>query len=348
MFLLICICLQILPLLPKHHIPVSLFFSLREKTFYRWFFCCLSDLSPWGGNLFATPDSLFVFSVTSVSFLLVQPYSYKHVQPRWISILIYICTYLFPGICFLASSISWRYRLNAACFDFSFYFLSLHKVLIRTSRCFAYVTSIYLPPNMTKLSLNCNVCVLCVTLCVSFCVLSRFFVCFYGVLLCDIVCVYGAIVCVVLCSSLNRFLKHRHETDVYTPFQTCIIVVPKGIPLWNPERLHLQEVLRTLRQNRYGNREKKRISIRLTDEEYQPFKELLEHTTLANPSFFAHWFSIVLVNCREAKANDGLQALSFSYEQNKNNLNQIAHRLNLDHNKGIISLHCMKGRSIPW
>ncbi len=39
------------------------------------------------------------------------------------------------------------------------------------------------------------------------------------VFFCVPLCVSVVLLCVSFCvSSLNRFLKHRHETDVYTPF----------------------------------------------------------------------------------------------------------------------------------
>ena len=79
--------------------------------------------------------------------------------------------------------------------------------------------SIYLPPNMTKLSLNCNVCVLmCDIVCVVLCVVKVFCV-LLCVFFCVSLCVSMVLLCVSFCvSSLNRFIKHRHDTDVYTPF----------------------------------------------------------------------------------------------------------------------------------
>lgn len=80
------------------------------------------------------------------------------------------------------------------------------------------------------------------------------------------------------------------------------------------------------------------ISIRLTDEEYQPFKELLEHTDIGKSEFFR---AIILNRVKELpskpKVTYDYKRCLFYLSKTSNNLNQIAHRLNLDHNKGIIS-----------
>ncbi|EFI4715972.1 plasmid mobilization relaxosome protein MobC [Salmonella enterica] len=80
------------------------------------------------------------------------------------------------------------------------------------------------------------------------------------------------------------------------------------------------------------------ISIRLTDEEYQPFKELLEHTDISKSEFFR---ALILNRVSELpskpKVTDDYKRCLFFLSKTSNNVNQIAHRLNLDHNKGIIS-----------
>lgn len=80
------------------------------------------------------------------------------------------------------------------------------------------------------------------------------------------------------------------------------------------------------------------ISIRLTDEEYQPFKELLEHTDIGKSEFFR---ALILNRISELpvkpKSTTDYKRCLFLMNKTSNNLNQIAHRLNLDHNKGIIS-----------
>ncbi len=59
------------------------------------------------------------------------------------------------------------------------------------------------------------------------------------VFFCVPLCVSVVLLCVSFCvSSLNRFLKHRHETDVYTPFHGLYNRRAKGIPALRPERLH--------------------------------------------------------------------------------------------------------------
>lgn len=110
--------------------------------------------------------------------------------------------------------------------------------------------SIYLPPNMTKLSLNCNVCVLmCDIVCVVLYVVKVFCV-LLCVFFCMPLCMSVVLLCVSFCvSSLNRFLKYRHETDcTQTRSGYVTIDVPKGVPFETPNDLSCSyTVLRTLR-----------------------------------------------------------------------------------------------------
>ncbi|UCQ29630.1 relaxosome protein (plasmid) [Edwardsiella tarda] len=80
------------------------------------------------------------------------------------------------------------------------------------------------------------------------------------------------------------------------------------------------------------------ISIRLTDEEYQPFKELLETTEFGKSEFFR---ALILNRIHQIPAKpkvtqDYKRCLSYLHKTS-NNMNQIARRLNTDNAKGIIS-----------
>lgn len=101
-------------------------------------------------------------------------------------------------------------------------------------------------------------------------------------------------------------------------------------PFWKFYELEGKRIMAVERKNV--------ISIRLTDEEYQPFKELLEHTDIGKSEFFR---AIILNRVKELpskpKVTDDYKRCLFYLSKTSNNLNQIAHRLNLDHNKGIIS-----------
>ena len=80
------------------------------------------------------------------------------------------------------------------------------------------------------------------------------------------------------------------------------------------------------------------ISIRLTDEEYQPFKELLEATEFGKSEFFR---ALILNRIDQLpskpKVTQDYKRCLFYLHKTSNNMNQIAHRLNTDNAKGIIS-----------
>lgn len=80
------------------------------------------------------------------------------------------------------------------------------------------------------------------------------------------------------------------------------------------------------------------ISIRLTDDEYQPFKELLEATDIGKSDFFR---ALILNRVNQLpdkpKVTQDYKRCLFYLHKTSNNINQIAHRLNTDNAKGIIS-----------
>lgn len=80
------------------------------------------------------------------------------------------------------------------------------------------------------------------------------------------------------------------------------------------------------------------ISIRLTDEEYQPFKELLEATEFSKSEFFR---ALILNRINQLpdkpKVTRDYKRCLFYMHKTSNNMNQIARRLNADNAKGVIS-----------
>ncbi|QZN96692.1 plasmid mobilization protein [Symbiopectobacterium purcellii] len=80
------------------------------------------------------------------------------------------------------------------------------------------------------------------------------------------------------------------------------------------------------------------ISVRLTDDEYQPFKDLLEHTEIGKSEFFrALILNRIASLPSKPKVTTDYKRCLFYLAKTSNNFNQIAHRLNTDNAKGIIS-----------
>lgn len=201
--------------------------------------------------------------------------------------------------------------------------------------------SIYLPPNMTKLSLNCNVRVLvCDIVCVVLCVVKVFCV-LLCVFFCMTLCVSMVLLCVSFCvSSLNRFLKHRHETDcTQTRSGYVTIDVPKGVPFETPNDLSCSyTVLRTLRAKMKKTNKSVHVTFRLTEDEYAPFAKAIAQLDISKSEFFRMLTLNRIENYQpDLRQQPDYKRCLFLMNKTSNNLNQIAHRLNLDHNKGIIS-----------
>lgn len=186
---------------------------------------------------------------------------------------------------------------------------------------------------MTKLSLNCNVCVLmCDIVCVITCVVKVF---------CVLLCVFFCVpLCVSFCvSSLNRFLKHRHVdcTQIRSGYVT--IDVPKGVPFETPNDLSRSySVLRTLRAKMKKTNKSVHVTFRLTEDEYAPFAKAIAQLDISKSEFFRMLTLNRIENYQpDYRQQPDYKRCLFLMNKTSNNLNQIAHRLNLDHNKGIIS-----------
>lgn len=82
------------------------------------------------------------------------------------------------------------------------------------------------------------------------------------------------------------------------------------------------------------------ISFRLTPTEFLPYKRILEITDLNKTDFFRSVFLSKQYSFT-VKENKPIEykKLLFLVSKSSNNINQIAHRLNLDSNKGIITQH---------
>lgn len=187
---------------------------------------------------------------------------------------------------------------------------------------------------MTKLSLNCNVCVLmCDIVCVISCVVKVF---------CVLLCVFFYVpLCVSFCvSSLNRFLKHRHDTDCTQIRSGYVTIdVPKGVPFETPNDLSRSySVLRTLRAKMKKTNKSVHVTFRLTEDEYAPFAKAIAQLDISKSEFFRMLTLNRIENYQpDYRQQPDYKRCLFLMNKTSNNLNQIAHRLNLDHNKGIIS-----------
>ncbi|MHB9331397.1 DUF6290 family protein [Phytobacter ursingii] len=80
------------------------------------------------------------------------------------------------------------------------------------------------------------------------------------------------------------------------------------------------------------------ISVRLTEEEYEPFKKILESTEISKSEFFR----LVLLNRlsdlpTKPKVTTDYKKCLFYFSKTSNNINQIAKRINTDANKGKVT-----------
>lgn len=80
------------------------------------------------------------------------------------------------------------------------------------------------------------------------------------------------------------------------------------------------------------------ISVRLTEEEYEPFKKILESTEISKSDFFR----LVLLNRiadlpSKPKVTTDYKECLFYFNKTSNNLNQIAKRINIDAKKGNVT-----------
>lgn len=80
------------------------------------------------------------------------------------------------------------------------------------------------------------------------------------------------------------------------------------------------------------------ISVRLTDEEYAPFKEILEATEISKSEFFR----LVMLNRlndlpSKPKTTQDYKKCLFYLNKTSNNINQIAKRINIDSKSGVVN-----------
>ncbi|EGU3395806.1 relaxosome protein [Salmonella enterica] len=83
------------------------------------------------------------------------------------------------------------------------------------------------------------------------------------------------------------------------------------------------------------------VSIRFTDEEYQPYQKLMDELGIGKTEFFralilSRYDKISLPEKKEKPSQDFKKCLRY-YNKSSNNMNQIAHRLNKENLNGIIS-----------
>ncbi|KAB7685425.1 plasmid mobilization relaxosome protein MobC [Plesiomonas shigelloides] len=83
------------------------------------------------------------------------------------------------------------------------------------------------------------------------------------------------------------------------------------------------------------------IAIRLTDEEYEPFRVLLESSNISKSDFFR---SLILSRVIEIPppqksktTNQDYKKLLFYVNKTSNNINQIAKRLNVANKRAVVS-----------
>jgi len=80
------------------------------------------------------------------------------------------------------------------------------------------------------------------------------------------------------------------------------------------------------------------ISVRLTEEEFEPFKKILESTEISKSEFFR----LVLLNRiadlpSKPKVTTDYKHCLFYFNKTSNNLNQIAKRINIDAKNGSVT-----------
>ena len=83
------------------------------------------------------------------------------------------------------------------------------------------------------------------------------------------------------------------------------------------------------------------VSIRFTDEEYQPYEKLMKELGIGKTEFFRALilsrFDKVEVPEKKSKTTPDFKKCLFYFNKSSNNLNQIAHRLNKENLNGIIT-----------
>jgi CRISPR/Cas system CSM-associated protein Csm3 (group 7 of RAMP superfamily) len=80
------------------------------------------------------------------------------------------------------------------------------------------------------------------------------------------------------------------------------------------------------------------LHFRVTEADYAEFDEKLKQTGMTASEFFRDVFlnSKITFNVKQAKPVD-YHKLVFIYNKAGNNINQLAHKVNADHRRGIIS-----------
>lgn len=150
--------------------------------------------------------------------------------------------------------------------------------------------------------------------------------------------------CGLFCGSVIRrvdlFLKHRHDTDCTQIRSGYVTIdVPKGVPFETPNDLSRSySVLRTLRAKMKKTNKSVHVTFRLTEDEYAPFAKAIAQLDISKSEFFRMLTLNRIENYQpDYRQQPDYKRCLFLMNKTSNNLNQIAHRLNLDHNKGIIS-----------
>lgn len=92
------------------------------------------------------------------------------------------------------------------------------------------------------------------------------------------------------------------------------------------------------KNNSQAEKRTESVSFRLTPTEFLPYKEILKNTDLSKTDFFRSVFlnKQYSFTVKENKPIEYKKVL-FLVSKISNNINQIAHRLNADSNKGIIT-----------
>ncbi|HIA4165024.1 TPA: plasmid mobilization protein, partial [Escherichia coli] len=97
-------------------------------------------------------------------------------------------------------------------------------------------------------------------------------------------------------------------------------------------------VLRTLRAKMKKTNKSVHVTFRLTEDEYAPFAKAIAQLDISKSEFFRMLTLNRIENYQpDYRQQPDYKRCLFLMNKTSNNLNQIAHRLNLDHNKGIIS-----------
>ncbi len=83
------------------------------------------------------------------------------------------------------------------------------------------------------------------------------------------------------------------------------------------------------------------VSIRFTDEEYQPYERLMNELGIGKTEFFRALilsrFDKVEMPAKKVQPTPDFKKCLFFFNKSSNNLNQIAHRLNKENLNGIIT-----------